>query len=460
MRTLALSLLLFVSGYMHAQTASVPPIINHLYHAKGTINVTNPRSYIHLPNLPEPFTNNAVRLVKSPDALLAMVDASGIVYQLDSTKEGWLWRRIDSTYFSGYNMANLVFYANNRLYSFGGGGLWQITGHLRYYIPKAYEWELQPLNREIPHMSDVNDAYWLDESAGQLYLVGKHYATPTLKDNTRLYDSIIGKCWRLDLASGNWTNLGSLRDTSFLMVANSPWGLFYIDNTTPCIVDFKHNRYLKGKPESITKIAPITRGKDKNLIFFQDSTLWFGDTKNYIDSVSLSANDFIDTGISVYAKPKQPGFWQQQKLRTSLLSFTLLALLTAGFVKMWKSRKSAAPASEMDTTVEANPALPLQELLTEKEFSILQCLVNNSHAGKLTNIDEINKLLGLQSKSVEVQKKHRSDALISLSQKLGGWLATRESIIEKERSAVDRRSYEYYIIGKFLEPIKSGLTLP
>jgi hypothetical protein len=411
--------------------------------------------------------------VKTPDALLAMVDASGMVYQLDSTRDGWLWRRIDSTYFSGYNMANLVFYANNRLYSFGGGGLWQITGHLRYYIPKAYEWELQPLNREIPHMSDVNDAYWLDESAGQLYLVGKHYATPTLKDNTRLYDSIIGKCWRLDLASGNWTNLGSLRDTSFLMVGNSPWGLFYIDNTTPCIVDFKHNRYLKGKPESITKIAPITRGKDKNLVFFQDSTLWFGDTNNYIDSVTLSANDFVDAGIPVYAMTNDPSIWQQQKLHTSLLSFTLLALLTAGFIKMWKSRKSAASGQQMDApdapdapdaqttpATDTNPTLPLQELLTEKEFSLLQCLVNNSLAGRLTNIDEINKLLGLQSKSVEVQKKHRSDALISLSQKLGGWLATREIIIEKKRSAVDRRSYEYYIIDKFLEPISNGLTPP
>lgn len=99
-------------------------------------------------------------------------------------------------------------------------------------------------------------------------------------------------------------------------------------------------------------------------------------------------------------------------------------------------------------------------LLTEKEFSLLQCLVNNSLAGRLTNIDDINKLLGLQSKSVEVQKKHRSDALISLSQKLGGWLATRESIIEKERSAVDRRSYEYFIQPKFLEAIGNGLNHP
>jgi hypothetical protein len=461
-RTFVLNLLLLLSGFIHAQTASMPPIINHLYHAKGTVNVINPRSYIHLLNLPEPFTNNAVRLVKSPDALLALVDASGMVYQLDSAKDGWQWRRIDSTYFSGYNMANLVFYANDRLYSFGGGGLWQITGHLRYYIPKAFEWELQPLNREIPHMSDVNDAYWLDEAAGQLYLVGKHYETPTLKDNTHLYDSIIGKCWRLDLASGNWTSLGSLRDTSFLMIANSPWGLFYIYNTTPWIVDFKHNRYLKGKPESITKMAPITRGKDKNLVFFQDSTLWFGDTKSYIDSITLSSNDFIDTGIPVYAVATQPGFWKQTKTRVSLMSFTLLALLTAGIVRLWKSRKGRSANGTSEPSMEAPaanlPVLPLKEVLTEKEFGLLQCLVNNSVENKLTNIDEINKLLGLQSKSVEVQKKHRSDALISLNQKLGGWLATRENIIEKERSTIDRRSYEYYILPKHLEAISNGLT--
>lgn len=458
MRTLTLSLLLLLSVYAHAQTSSIPPIIHHLYHAKGTVNVLNPRSYIHLPHLPEPFTNNDVRLVKSPGALLAMVDATGMVFQLDSTVKGWQWRRIDSTYFSGYNMANLVFYSNNRLYSFGGGGLWQITGHLRYYIPKAFEWELQPLNREIPHMSDVNDAYWLDEAEGQLYVVGKHYPTPTLKDNTRLYDSIIGKCWRLDLATGNWTSLGSLRDTSFLMIANSPWGLFYVYNTTPCIVDFKHNRYLKGKPESITKMAPITRGKDKNLVFFQDSTLWFGDTKYYIDSISISRNDFIDTGIPIYAAADQPGFWQQQKTRVSLMSFTLLALLTAGIVKLWKSRKGKPADESTEPPIQISSTISLQELLTEKEFGLLQCLLNNSLESKLTNIDELNKLLGLQAKSVEVQKKHRSDALISLNQKLGGWLGTRENIIDKKRSEIDRRSYEYYIIPKHVNAISSGLN--
>lgn len=458
MRTLTLSLLLLLSGYAHAQTSSIPPIIHHLYHARGTVNVLNPRSYIHLPHLPEPFTNNDVRLVKSPGALLAMVDATGMVFQLDSTNKGWQWRRIDSTYFSGYNFNNLLFYSNNRLYSFGGGGLWQITGHLRYYIPKAFEWELQPLNREIPHMSDVNDAYWLDEAAGQLYVIGKHYPTPTLKDNTRQYDSIIGKCWRLDLASGNWTSLGSLRDTSFLVVANSPWGLFYIYNTTPCIVDFKNNRYLKGKPESITKMAPITRSRNRDLVFFQDSTLWFGDIYSYIDSISLSRNDFVDTGIPVYATADQPGFWQQQKTRVSVMSFTLLALLTAGILRFWKSRKGKPADESPEPPIETSSNLSLPELLTEKEFGLLQCLVNNSLAGRLTTIDEINKILGLQSKSVEVQKKHRSDALISLNQKLGAWLATRDTVIGKKRSPVDRRSYEYFIQPELLERFRINLT--
>lgn len=428
------------------------------------VNCLNLISYIKIPGLPEPYNQKLVRLVKTPEGLFGLVDFSGMVYRLDTVAGGFSWQRMDRTVFGGYNGGNLVFYANNHIYSFGGGGLWQITGHLRYYLPEKYEWELQQLNREIPFLSDFRNSFWVDQQHGHLYILGRKLPTPTLLNNDSLYRDIVNKVWRLELSTGQWVALGTSPDTAFLQIANSPWGLMYIDKQKPRIVDYRNNRYLKGTEATIRKMARYSRGVSKSLIFFRDSTLIFGNMDGYLDSVAFSSRDFISTGIPVYTPLEQ----DRSAGNTMLLAGGLLAAL--GLTIFYRKRllRSVTPllrtteAGGQGAAAASDSAAPTYSpltLLDERERSLLAFLLQRTLAGGTVTIEALNRQLGVQHKNIEIQKKQRSETINAINQKLASVTGIRLPAIDKVRGAEDKRSFEYFIREEFREVLQGTQPL-
>jgi hypothetical protein len=99
------------------------------------------------------------------------------------------------------------------------------------------------------------------------------------------------------------------------------------------------------------------------------------------------------------------------------------------------------------------------KLFDEQELSLLHLLIHNTESGRLTSIEEINKVLGLIKRNPEIQKKQRSDIMTGINQKYNFVYPNKQAIILKQRSSDDGRSFDYFIAFEDLQSIKSLLPI-
>jgi mRNA-degrading endonuclease YafQ of YafQ-DinJ toxin-antitoxin module len=90
-------------------------------------------------------------------------------------------------------------------------------------------------------------------------------------------------------------------------------------------------------------------------------------------------------------------------------------------------------------------------LFSEFEKQFLKKLLSKS--GKQLDIDSLNYLLGLSKKSVEIQKKNRSEFLNKLDQKLRELLNTEDVLIIRVKDESDKRIFLYQLNEAFFDQI-------
>ncbi len=99
-----------------------------------------------------------------------------------------------------------------------------------------------------------------------------------------------------------------------------------------------------------------------------------------------------------------------------------------------------------------------QQILFEKiEQELVQTIFENSDHALL--IDEINGILGTSNKSVEVQKKHRSDVIKEINRKYRAFTDEVEPLLEKQRLENDKRLVRYFIHPEKYKKISGLITL-
>lgn len=414
--------------------------------------------------IPEPFTRHRLQLIKSNGPLYALVEGTGQVYQLDTTAGSYKWKRIDSTYYAGYNFRSFNFWVDSTLYSYGGTGLWNTNGGLRYYVHEKFEWEIALVDKEIPHMFQPNDFYYVDTTNKALYLLGINSHNATLDNNNKLQEEIGNRAWKLDLRNRKWTELGKAKDTNVRVLGNSPWGLFYINTVAPGIADFAHNRYLEAGNSGKLKFSKFFRSREQTTIgFFIDSTFYFGNLSGYLDSIRFSSADFVDTGTPIYTKTR----WNLRKFIQWIPWILLLISVGLTIYLYRKYRKLRDTGDDKDPEELTNKPLfdsiphpPVFHSsgnhfkLDDKEKAVLQYILQQSQERKVVTIDELNKILGVSNKSPEIQKRQRSDTLIAINQKLTFLTGLRQPLIDKRRSDSDKRSFEYFIHPEHFERLK------
>jgi hypothetical protein len=84
-------------------------------------------------------------------------------------------------------------------------------------------------------------------------------------------------------------------------------------------------------------------------------------------------------------------------------------------------------------------------IFDEKEKELIKLIFENSMQRKSTSIEDINQVLGLSNKPNDLQKKHRSDTISSINQKYQYLTKKNGLLLKKNRSDVDKRSFEYFI---------------
>lgn len=424
-----------------------------------------------------PYNRFPQELLKTKDGLFLFVNGSGRLYQLLDSDTGIQAQRIDATFFSGYNFGSYAFVYHDSIYSLGGYGLWRINGQLRVYVPQAHSWDIVPLSEEIPVLTqeDHHDMFWYNEKDAKLYIAYSMVRNQAVKHSTLNESSFDYTVRFLDLKSKDWHVAGPLhvyfRDKVALLrnIAFTPWGQLVSFGDKLLIIDYANNRLLRIQDAAQLAIRPILfQHPNTNLYYCIDSTLFFGNiAENRLSSLQLHSYDFADAGIAVYTVPTSP---------VSVIAKWIAGIAVASVLlfALWRKKKrsvlqrsidinksgidihSATPeevaANEEEeiasnnggvvvVTTVAKPAVSFEE----KELRLLQVIINNSHTGKPTTIEEVNMVLGLAKINYDAQKNQRSLTISSINHKYARWQQTNEKLIESKPAETDKRSRIYCI---------------
>lgn len=429
----------------------------------GFVRTEKSRFFTEADNL---FKTHFYSLIKTPSGLFAWVNGTGRLYKAVKSDTGIAFVRQDSSTHFGYNIAAFPFSYAGNIFNIGGYGLWRINGQLRVFNEKEREWDIVKLNEEVPIMfDDTNNLLWYDQARGKLY---SGYSTR--RDEAVISDGMDEaqndySVRVLDLTKNQWSRLGDLnmllreKIQNISTIGMSPWGQLIFIGSKINLLDFAHNQLL-----SLNVKAPyyqlLLRNWHLNTFYFKDSTLYFGTVAGKrLDSARIKYADF-DTVESKLYEPNNLFRKNRRLLVTSFAVLIVLAVLVWFFQKRYRilfQRKKSVYYVKVNNSIDKN-------IFEEKEILLLNALIANSEKGKYTNIDELNRLLGISKRPVEIQKKHRSDMLTSINKKFHFIYPDQPSIIQKQRSENDKRSFEYFIeFDKLLlikEQIKSNGTKP
>jgi hypothetical protein len=464
MSKLCFFLLLFIFGYgPFSLGQGIPPILKKLSSHRGTILVysQHKESLVDLSDLPSNFSTEGYNLVKDSSGLYVFPQGTGRIYKLDTSQGGYRWQRIDSTYFTGYNFRSIAFSLDSVFYSFGGQGFWNTNGTLRNFNPYSNQWDATMLSENI-YWTKAADGFFMIDTASKTLSI-RAMSKPShevLKSSNA--EKIKEGLYRLNIKTGDWTKMGNMRDTIHHIAATLPWGL--LDDNFG-VLDLINNRYCRLSNQILSKIKAIfSSNKYADLAvasFAIDSVLYLGNQFDPYDSVVISRADLIDTGIPVYTPLKSPGLLDNVEAESFLL--VILGFLSSFLGLLLYKAKKAQPnlaVQSLSAPIDSQKAVVapespkhqtsfrstrILELLEERERSLLEFLFNHSADERLTSIDEINKVLGVHNRSVEIQKRMRSDVIGSINQKLNIVTRDKKPVVDKQRSEFDKRSFEYFI---------------
>lgn len=405
--------------------------------------------------------------------ILMQPDGTGRLYRVNSESYKVKLIRVDSTIYFGSTFGCYLFTYNDSIYSLGGYGYWKYNGLLRVFIEQKGEWELEKLNREIPvarFLGFINPV-WLNSAKGELWLTYSSNRKEGIESNLKI-NPVIDSVFVLNLKTKNWTTKGHLTDSIYnlfnsvetKLIAASPWGqLIYAGFRDKIIlINYKENKLMGlSDSKSLNILRLIT---SYGIQHFSDSSLVIQSGEDWLrgnffrgDTVILSQNDFFDTNINVF-DPSEIGDQENLPLVEPIDGFKLIisgfviGTFFSGFVVglMYYLRKinRKRPIHES-----SDPTMSLGSYFDEREKEIIRLIKFNTSKGQGTSIDEINRILGVSTKSIELQKKHRSEVLISINNKWRGIIHAPSTLIDKKRLQHDKRSYEYFISDSHINSI-------
>ena len=448
MRLIFTFLIGLLSVATHSQEKAIP-FVSRILNYPGPVEIfnfelsSNTMPILDIKDLSGTFQYSGQSLNKNQNGLFLNPIGTGRLYKWNGTPSFGKWERIDSTFFTGYNFLSILFSADNTIYNFGGTGFWHQNGNLRRYNPTSHEWTAETLSKSIPWLKGHHTLFYLDTIHHVFYFNGQGKYHDEMLMNS-VDSSTLEKMYKLDLKNKIVSELGKYAPIKGNFFGMTPWGsvVSYHD-----LADFVNNKYYKLSENVENNLLRVLTKSISNRFawqysFWLDSALYFASPTHGYDSVIIHKSDLIPTSKPVYWEIKEskknknaspPFLW------IGLLGIMLLVNMYLYFRHRKANRKYYNREAENDWTINE------KSKLTEIEKGLLQLIFENSVLKKMTQIAEINNILGCSNKNIDVQKRLRSDAINALNEKLSLAFLTDHKIIERKRSSFDGRSFEYFI---------------
>ena len=267
----------------------------------------------------------------------------------------------------------------------------------------------------------------------------------------------------LDIEQGEVVEMGNYQINIAGFFGQTPWGTITTFNK---LADFAHNEYYTLSEQVENNLFRILAKSNSNHLkwqysFWLDSALYFSNSNYEYDSVIIHKSDLKKAGFPVYSpleKTKQTGKNEISPMVFVLTCIVLGSLNIFFFIKYNKHKKDRLKHTFSESINRQDPELNKGIKLSEVEIGLMRLIFENSILKKMTQINDINNILGCSNKNIDIQKRLRSDAINALNDKLCILLLTDQKVISRKRSAFDGRSFEYFIDQQFFTAIQKLLN--
>lgn len=431
------------SGYCQDTVIIGNKGLNHIYEMDGPIHFSHQISgKLKFINEEGFFSNFPQSLIKGENNLFINIDGTGRLYEITNKRNDSLFiKRLDSTFFFGYNNNAYTFNYNDTIISLGGFGYWRFNGQLRYYSFKNREWDVLPLNQEI---YTSKECIYFDRTSNQIYFLQLPYTDPVINKEYKKQH-----VYKLDLKNKINSLLGELSPE---VSPKFPIGVQYLSVELPSLggelvvlngrdiflFDFKNNEVYKLNNAAIEKtIFSSSAGAYIDLAFERNGKLFYSQSSepaHQLDSIPISIKDFTKQDYPLYIPVNK---YSTLYLVIGVVFFALFSFL---IYRKWNKHKNQNSIEQeyIFSDGKENDFKPNELDLIEKIYQI-------SLEGKSFSVEDVNQILGLSKKSLEIQKKIRTETINRINQKFKNKFSTDEDLIIRLRTEEDRRFYRYII---------------
>ncbi len=407
----------------------------------------------------EPQTS--MHLLWNEKKLLLLKNGTGKIYEFKNNA----FSRLDQTVYQGSNFGAINLISKDTVYSIGGYGFWNTSGIVKFFNQATNEWYMHQSNEYVPVAAGVNAIPYYDVKKNTLYVLyvfnGPEYIT-TQKSATNQIE-----IQALDLNTKKWLNKPKILNPNIAVQLSqiSNWvptkhGLFIqTQQEPPLVIDFSNDEV---KILSENKLIEYVQSKNKlgkTIEFYSDAGLHFyNPLMDSIINIEIAPKDLSKSSIPLTIQKSETSSEIIDTYHNSIIaslaafSFILISIIVFQHYKI-KNKKYALLISKNNGSYSdfINGLMPM-------EWDLIKMIYENSLTNSKTTAEEINKVLGLESKPLKIQNNQRADVIFTINEKFKAKINKESDLIVRERMEEDKRLFEYSInkdvfkfISRFIE---------
>lgn len=441
--TLLLIIIILTSETNQAQNHNIrtTPLLTFLYNSKGEIgNICN-TEYLKLFTPDIKMENYNFGLIKNENGLFAYVDGTGSVYKATILKNDSItFTRIDSTKFYGNNFNSIKFSYKKKLYSLGGYGFWHKQGQLTYF-KEGLEWYIIKLKDEFEWDNYLFN-YQLKED--EIYSVIRHKPNQEIDRDEIITPYAVS----LNIKNKSLDKLGliskeiDLNHITFKIDIPSLKGVLIASESGYLLLNFINNKVYKLINNSKLNILESQAGSRIQNAFEYNGKIYFNKYSNEkLFNIKLELSDFKEESYPLYNKFSKNEF----PFTLMFLLLIIIILIIVIFYKKIKISNKKQAIYNYSIRNVVNSLITSSADFSDFERDLVLKIIEKSKSRKYCTVNEINELLGIKNKSMEVQKRVRTEFINRINYKFNETCNINSTLIQRVRSNDDSRYINYEI---------------
>ncbi len=443
--TQLLIITLLIFGITKAQNYKIPttPLLTFLYNSKGDIGNISNTEYLKLFPSDIGMENSLFGFIKNRNGLFTYIDGTGRIYKAINLKNDTLtFTKIDSTKFYGNNFNSIKFSYNQVIYSLGGYGFWHKHGQLTYF-KEGFEWYIIKLKKEFEWDNYLFN-YQMKE--GLIYSIIRNKPNQELDTKETLNPYVV----ELNLKNNNLNNLGSIskkidvKSITFKIDIPSLKGLLIASESGYLLLNFIENKVYKLINKSKINILESKAGSSIQNTFEYNGSIYFNKyPHSELFNIKLDKTDFAEEPYPLFVQ------FGNDTILSSFI-YLLLATIIIAFIIIfiYKNYKTSNQKLDADINNIENVVRSLisnSNNFSDFETTIILKIIEKSKKREYCTVNEINELLGIKSKSMEIQKRVRTEFINRINYKFNENCNINSTLIQRVRSNDDSRFINYEI---------------